>query len=191
MRSEPCKPYGRRPSEWNVDKEQTGAFGGSAGAQLCMWLAYHDDMADPSSSDPIARESTRLTFVAPLSGQTTNDFDWWVKNLPGYHELHREPSEIFGTNDRDKWLPIAKKISAVSTISADDPPTYMHYGMAPDDPIPAERAEAWQVHHINFGIALKKRMDALGVESYLAYPGSDSKYASEADFFIRKFGNFR
>ena len=175
--------------EWNFDKNQVGAFGGSAGAQLCMWLAYHDDQADPSNSDPIARESTRLAYVAPLRGQITNDFDWWLKNLPGYDEVHRDPAEIFGTNDPAKKAAIVKRISAISLVSADDPPTFMSYRMAPGDPVPeGEGATSWKVHHVTFGLALKKKLDSVGVENHLHYPGAASTYESEADFFIRKFG---
>ncbi len=177
-----------KAKEWNFDQQQVGAFGGSAGAQLCMWLAYHDEQADPSSSDPIARESTRLAFVAPLNGQTTNDFDWWLNNLPGYAELHRDPAEIFGTSDRTKQAAIAEKISAISLVSADDPPTFMSYAMAPADPVPeGDRATGWKVHHVRFGQELKQKLDALGVENDLHYPGADSTYESAADFFIRKF----
>ncbi len=35
-----------KATEWNIDKKHTGPFGGSAGAQICMWLAFHDEMAD-------------------------------------------------------------------------------------------------------------------------------------------------
>jgi acetyl esterase len=78
--------------EWGIDKEAIGAFGGSAGAQLVAYLAWHDDMADPDSEDPIARESTRLACVAPLSGQASMDFNWWFANIPGYDNPHREIS---------------------------------------------------------------------------------------------------
>ena len=175
--------------KWNFDKTKVGAFGASSGAQLCMWLAYQDDQADPKSSDPLARESTRLAFVAPLNGQITNDFDWWLENLPGYDELHRDKAEIFGTNDKDIQTAIADKVSVISHVSADDPPTYMNYGMAPGDPIPeGDRATAWKVHHVIFGVTLKEELDALGVEAHLNYPNADSKYKSEAAFFIDKFG---
>ena len=30
-----------KADEWNLDPERVGAFGGSAGAQLCMHLAFH------------------------------------------------------------------------------------------------------------------------------------------------------
>ena len=34
-----------KATEWNIDKNRIGAFGGSAGAQICMYLAFHEDMA--------------------------------------------------------------------------------------------------------------------------------------------------
>ena len=49
-----------KATEWNVDKARIGAAGGSAGACSSLWLAFHDDLADSASSDPVARESTRL-----------------------------------------------------------------------------------------------------------------------------------
>lgn len=68
-----------KAGEWKIDKAKFGAFGGSAGAQLCTYLAFHDDMANPLSYDPIERESTRLAAVATTGGQTTMDLDWWLR----------------------------------------------------------------------------------------------------------------
>ena len=62
-----------KASEWNIDKARIGASGGSAGACTSLWLAFHDDMADPKSSDPVARESTRLWCAAVSAPQTTLD----------------------------------------------------------------------------------------------------------------------
>lgn len=45
-----------KAEEWNIDKNRVAVFGGSAGAQISMWLAYTDEMADPKSEDPIERE---------------------------------------------------------------------------------------------------------------------------------------
>ena len=59
--------------EWNLDKERIGAAGGSAGACSSLWLAFHDDMADPDSEDPVATESTRLYCAAVIGAQTTLD----------------------------------------------------------------------------------------------------------------------
>src|SRR5687767_1566837 len=62
-----------KAKEWNLDKERIGASGGSAGACTSLWLAFHNDLADPKSSDPVARESTRLWCAAVDGAQTTLD----------------------------------------------------------------------------------------------------------------------
>jgi len=60
-------------AEWNIDKRRIAASGGSAGACSSLWLAFHPDMADPDSSDAVARESTRLWCAAVRGAQTTLD----------------------------------------------------------------------------------------------------------------------
>ena len=177
-----------KADEWNLDKARFGAFGGSAGAQLCMWLALHDDMAQPDSADPIERESTRLACVATNGGQTTMDFELWQKWIPGYDAPHRDPLEAFEAKSEEELRKLVAEVSALSLISADDPPIFMSYGMAPDAPVPSdpERARGWKVHHVTFGVKLKEKMDALGIEADLKYPGASSKYESVPQFFRAK-----
>ncbi len=69
--------------EWNLDPQKVGATGSSAGACTSLWLALHDDLADPSSSDPVARQSTRLACVAVVGAQTSLDpqqLREWISN---------------------------------------------------------------------------------------------------------------
>lgn len=177
-----------KAKEWNIDKTRVGAFGGSAGAQICMWLAFHDEMADLESSDPVEHESTRLTCVATSGGQTTMDRDWWMKWIPGYGEPHRDFFGTFGVQTQEKYIEKVVEVSALSLISKDDPPIFMSYGMSPDDPIPTDpqKARGWKVHHVIFGIKLKEKMDALGIEADLKYPGAQTTYTSIPHFFIEK-----
>jgi acetyl esterase/lipase len=62
-----------KAGEWNLDKRRVGAIGGSAGGCSSLWLALHDDLADPKSPDPVARESTRLSCAAVNGAQTSLD----------------------------------------------------------------------------------------------------------------------
>ena len=173
--------------KYNFDKMRIGAFGGSAGAQLCMYLGFHDDMANAESDDPITHESTRLTCVATSGGQTTMDFAWWHENVPGYDQPHRDISAIFDSNTPEGTGRIVAEISALSLISKDDPPIFMSYGMKPDDPVPTGgNAQGWKVHHVIFGVKLKEKMDAIGVEADLQHPGATTKYDSRERFLIRK-----
>lgn len=53
----------------------------------------------------------------------------------------------------------------------------------PDNP---RQAQNRKVHHVAFGVALKKMMDELGVEAHLQYPGVKGKYGSREAFLIEK-----
>ncbi|WP_437201173.1 alpha/beta hydrolase fold domain-containing protein [Planctomicrobium sp. SH664] len=176
--------------EWNIDRSRIGAFGSSAGAVACMYLAFHDEMANSESADPVERESTRLTCVATTAGQTTLDTAWWVANIPGWSGNQGKT----GDNHADgRWgcswedFPeLIQEASALNLISQDDPPIWMRYNMSPEDQPPADRNEArsWKVHHVAFGLALKSKMDELGLESHLRYPGSDKEKSDTLEMFL-------
>ena len=193
-----------RADDWNIDKTRLAAFGGSAGAQICMWLAFSDEMAKPESSDPIERESTRLTCVASAGGQTGNSPEFWKKQIGEF--LNDKPIEslanpLNGVTDPQmiammQWgastLEEAKKISsrhaALNLVSDDDPPIFMSYGMKPTDQPPTNpaRLRGWLIHHVNLGIALKEKMDALHLEAHLNYPDAKCAYESDVAFLVSK-----
>ncbi len=176
-----------KAAEWNLDTARIGAWGGSAGAQLCMYLAFHDDMALPTSGDPIERQSTRLTAVATTGGQTTMDVAWWQEHIPGYEQPHRDFYASLGAASKEEYLKTAADISALSLISKGDPPIYMSYAMPPTAAVPeGSAAQNWKVHHVAFGVALKEKMDALGIEANLSYPGAGSKYTGIVSFLRQK-----
>ena len=197
-----------KTSEWNIDKDRVAAFGGSAGAQICMWLAFTDEMAKPDSPDPIARESTRLTCVATAGGQTSNGIDFWRKTigpllgenkkleslalpLNGEQDPEKVRIATWGARTLDEANEIASRHSALNIVSADDPPIFMSYGMSPTDKLPSDpkRVRGWLIHHVNLGIALKEKTDALKLEAHLNYPGANTKYKSQVDFFVDKLLN--
>ena len=195
-----------KAGEWNIDTDRVAAFGGSAGAQICMWLAYSDDMADTTSNDPVERESTRLLCVATVGGQTSAERDFYIDNiLPLMGENvpvevlvksfngENDPEEIrmkmWGADTLEEVNKTTKQCSALRLISPDDPPIFMSYGMAPDAKKPSgdkNRVRGWLIHHVIFGTKLKEKADELGVEADLSYPGSGSKYSSDVAFFRDK-----
>ena len=197
-----------KAKEWNIDKSRVAAFGGSAGAQICMWLAYSDEMAKPKSKDPIERESTRLTCVATMGGQTTNEIEFWKEMITGLmgSEINTEglvrplgglvdPEKVrmatWGSKTLDKANKKAARHSALNLVSEDDPPIFMSYGMAPSAKPPENkiRVRGWLIHHVNLGIALKEKTDTLKLEAHLKYPGADLKYPTQNEFLIDKLLN--
>ncbi len=169
-------------NDWNIDASRVAAWGGSAGAQIGMYLAFHDEMANPDSDDPVQRQSTRLTCVATRDGQTSRDYQWWVRHIPEYGKPHIDFHAMFGVETREAFLEKMVDVSALSLVTKDDPPIYMNYGMKPGDPVPVptksnpRAAISFQGHHVVFGIELKKKMDAFGVPAFLDYPGATCEY---------------
>ena len=174
--------------EWNIDKDRIGSYGHSAGACSSLWLAYHDDMADPKSEDPVARESTRLWCAAGAGAQTTLDpkqLKEWFTN-PGYgghafgdYAFSKEFERFLA--DREKLLPWIKEYSPWGLVSAGDPPVYLAYGNEP----PASGLGPDSIHGVTFGIRLKKRCTELGVVCHLLYPGAENvKYKSPIEYLI-------
>ena len=197
-----------KSKEWNLDKSRVAAFGGSAGAQICMWLAYSDDMAKPKSKDRVERESTRLTCVATTGGQTTLDVNFWQDKIATLLGPKTDAGSLFPSlgNIKDpqkariaRWgattvqeaNEIASRHSALSIVSKDDPPIFMSYGMPPTAKPPTDRTRVrgWLVHHVNLGIALKEKTDGLKLEAHLKYPGAEMKYPSQVEFFVDKLSD--
>lgn len=183
-----------KAAEWNIDKQRIGATGGSAGACTSMWLAMHDDMADPESSDPIARESTRLLCAAATRGQTSLDpkelIVWTPNSRYGGHAFgFMDPHNIKSRDTRfaeflakrDELLPLIKQYSPIELASKDDPPIYLVYTTPPafgenqKDP----------THTANYGVKLHEKLLSLGVQSEFVYPGApDVKHPTSEAFLI-------
>jgi acetyl esterase/lipase len=183
-----------KAKEWNIDKERIGASGGSAGACSSLWLAFHDDMADPKSSDPIARESTRLWCAAVLGAQTTLDpqqmKEWTPNSKYGGHafgfsadagkQLSQFDAFLAGRESVLHWI---NEYSPYALVSADDPPIYMSFSAAPA--LGQEQKDP--THTANFGVKLKEKLDSVGVPCELVYPGApEVKHAQAQDYLIAK-----
>jgi acetyl esterase/lipase len=176
-----------KASAWNLDKKRIGATGGSAGGCSSLWLAFHADMADPSSSDPVARESTRLYCAAVNGAQTSLDpkeLREWMPNygygahafgLPNFQALY---------DNRDKVLKWIKEYSPIEHVSKDDPPIFMEYPSQKVPPVVGEKQKD-PTHSAVLGLKLEEKLKANGVEVILVYPGrTDPRYRNSADFLI-------
>jgi hypothetical protein len=94
-----------KAKEWNIDKTRIAASGSSAGACSSLWLLYHDDLADPESDDPIARESTRLYCAAVNNAQTSLD----PKQLKAWTPNSKYGGHAFGMKSFDQFLAERRK----------------------------------------------------------------------------------
>ena len=185
-----------KAGEWNINKERIGASGGSAGACSSLWLAFHPDMADPKSSDPIAHESTRLWCAAVNGAQTSLD----PKQLKEWTPNSRYGGHAFGLMDpndtksrdthfaeflekRETLLPWIKEYSPIEHVTKDDPPVYLFYSVAPGIGKPQKDP----THTSNYGVKLQEKCKAIGVDCELVYPGApDVKHKTISEYLIDK-----
>ena len=183
-----------KAKEWNIDPVRIGASGGSAGACSSLWLAFHPDMADAKSSDPIARESTRLFCAAVDGAQTTLDpkqmKEWTPNSRYGGHafgfagDKEKKLSQFDEfLAKRDTILPWIAEYSPYALVTKDDPAIYLNFRTPPA----LGQDQKDPTHTANFGVKLQEHCKANGVECELVYPGAtDVKHATAQEYLIEK-----
>jgi acetyl esterase/lipase len=157
-------------AQYKFDPARVGAFGGSAGAGISQWLAYHDDLADPANADPVLRQSTRLSAVAPFNAQSSYD-PRFIKKLMNTDQVHPALVAFFGMSSpadagNPRFFPVFEDSSPINFLTADDPPILVFFGQR-NDPLPANSSGEEHIHHPKFGFVLKEKADRLGVECTL------------------------
>jgi hypothetical protein len=188
--------------KWNINPKLVASTGGSAGAGTSMWLAFHDDMADPDSKDPVAHHSTRLTCIAVRNGQSSYDPRFAEKiGLPRPNfERHPFFLPFYDIREDEIDSPRAYKrydqAAPITYLSKDDPPALLSYNY-PNEEVIEKSPLGLIVHHPKFGIALKEQCDSLGIECIVQYPehkggrlirhGENTPPITAVDFISRQF----
>lgn len=186
-----------KAKEWNLDPVRVGATGSSAGSCTCLWLALHDDLAQPKSSDPVAKQSTRFQCVAAYRAQTTLDpveFRQWISNADygahafGYLSPQRTSMQSFELllKEREKNLPWIMEYSPIKLANKSAPPIFLDYPNQKTPPVVGQPDPA-PAHSALNGIKLAERLQEFGTEVVVQYPGhEDQKYGSIKNFLFAK-----
>ena len=116
--------------EYGVDPNRIGAFGGSSGGHLALLLGTTGDSGDPSATDPVLRESSRVAAVAV--------------NFPG--------------TDLARWQPLFKfadaevaQFSPIRFVSPGSAPSLIVHGEA-DTSVPIEQGETMYAALMKAGV---------------------------------------
>ncbi|MEX1016819.1 MAG: alpha/beta hydrolase [Phycisphaeraceae bacterium] len=155
---------------WNLDPQRVALGGGSAGSGISQWIAYHPDLADLASDDPVSRTSTRVRAVVALNMQCTYHPREVAQIVPGRAYDAVWSRRLAGLPDAWDWdrqgIPAEadqrlRDISPLTHLTAEAPPVFIFHNEANRQPD--------NIHHPNFGEHLKARLDELGVpcERYL------------------------
>ncbi len=142
--------------DYGIDPGRLGVTGASAGGHLSLMLGTAGDGGNPDAKDPVDRESSRVRAVACFFPPT----DLLNYGTPGneliYARDHGKPFRpAFDYRERDAesnlWVPIndegrlrqiARDISPISHVSADDAPTLILHGNR-DELVPLQQSETF------------------------------------------------
>ncbi len=140
-------------AEWNIDPTRVGVTGGSAGAHLSLWIALHDDVAEPGNDDPVERESSRVSCAVGFAGPT----DWsLLSEIDHKHPAYRQLLGYDPGFPAEEMSGLLKTdVSPITFASKDDPPTLIIHGDA-DSVVPIEHA-----------IRLRSALEKVGADSEL------------------------
>lgn len=183
-----------KAGDWNIDKQRIALVGGSAGGCSSLWLAFHADLADSSSPDPVARESTRPYCAAVVVAQTTLDplqmKEWIPNSRYGAHAFgfKRDAARNLSNFDvflagREGILPWIAEYSPYALVSADDPPVLLFYRNIPA--IGQDQKDP--THTANFGVKLEERCREVGARCELIHGGTPKPPDFDARRYIKNW----
>ncbi len=176
-------------AEYGIDGSRVGAFGGSAGGAASLWLAFRDDLAEPDSTDPVARQSSRIACAGAMAAPATLDLLAWREILGISERQMLRAAASFGVRDESELRSAAaeelrREADFRALLSPGDSPFYMRNG-DPDEP---PEGVGPMAHHPRHARVLKERADAVGVEAVVYAPGLGLEDPSGEDlvaFFVR------
>ncbi len=164
-----------KSADFNIDKTKVAVYGESAGAGSSLWLAFHDDIADPGSADPVLRESSRIAAAAAISPQATYNFPAWTPLFAGTLDpkamrawrlimqkrvldmYHLKSEKDFKTKDTEAML---HELDMISLIDKSDSPSYFIS-------LETRYKDGDLLHHPRHAKALKEKCDSEGLECVL------------------------
>ena len=177
-----------KAKEWNFNPARIAVIGGSAGAASSLWLAYHDDMADPKSDDPVLRQSSRVCGAVAMGGQTTLDPFLLEKKIGPACIQHGMIWKTVGAKSIEdlmenwgQYKDLSLLCSPMTHVSKDDPPVFLNYGKPA--PIPVIKGDG--IHHAGFGRLLKEKCKKMGIDCHLQVKGHETAKLTK-DQFLRK-----
>jgi acetyl esterase/lipase len=131
-------------AKYSINPNKLGIEGSSAGGHLSLAVATADDKINENAADQIDRLSARVQAVAVLF-PPTDVLNWGgpgvnFVNMPSilytnkiygaldFKKLDESTMALIPISDSDLRNKIAKEISPIYAVSADDPPTFIIHG---------------------------------------------------------------
>ena len=177
-------------AEWNLDPQRIAVGGSSQGALPALYVACAGEKANPNSSDPVERVSTKVTCVAAHRSQPSIDPKRMQEWVPGVQWGVPAWGCSFDESlkKRNELLPLISQWTPEALLSKDTPPIYFenNWGLTKPDDV---KEMDYMVHSPRWGLGFQKIAQERGVTCYVKFPGHPSeKYADIWNFLVEQLG---
>ncbi len=176
---------------FKVDPQRIASFGGSAGAGTSLWLAAHDDLADPKSADPVLRQSSRISAAGSLNGQATYDMREWDRVIfpfkPEWRKGEDEGPQFYHFKseaecDTEHGKKIRADCNMLGLLTADDPPIYLSCSQPDGEPT----SRGHLLHHPRHVQVIERRCQELKIPVTAVY-AADQKQPAKPESTVVAF----
>lgn len=179
---------------FNIDPERIVLLGSSAGGSTALWLALHDDMADPRSRDPVERQSTRVRGAVATEVQSTLDIVRWEEVFKEYRfsvSRLEKASALYGIEtlqqlDDPRIVQYRHEIDLLRLMDSADPEIWVaNRNISAEAPTNASTL----YHHPYHARALQQQALRVGLKGQFYIPRMNIMPAAEEsvfDFILRK-----
>ena len=176
--------------EFNLDPKRVAVMGLSAGAGIALWIAFHPDLADPGSPDPVLRQSTSVAAVVTGNAQATYDA---AEIQAKFHtrQVPRFLADLFGAASvanlhEAQFAEVERDASPIDNMHAGEPPLLAYYATAPT-PLPPDSPPQAYIHHPEQGSVLQAAARRQGAVMVLR---NVTDYAQGWPGFLVEVGEF-
>lgn len=144
-------------TEYNIDPNKIGITGSSSGGHLSLMIATADEIINTKSADPVNKVSSRVqaaaVFYPPTdfinygrinTAETINQAGLVLTKVAAAFDFkvwNDTTATFVSITDTKKRLAIAKEISPINSVSADDPPVIIIHGDK-DVLVPKQQSES-------------------------------------------------
>ena len=175
-------------AKWNLDPQRIAAGGSSQGALPALFVGGATDYADPTSGDPVARVSSRVTCVAAHRSQPSIDPKRMQEWVPGVK--WGAPALGCGFEEslkrRDELLPFIEKWSPDALLRKGAAPVYFENNWGLTQPENVTEAD-YKVHSPAWGLGFQKLAQQVGVVCHVKFPEHPTDgYKDVWDFIVQE-----
>lgn len=185
-------------ADYGVDPNRIGICGASAGGHLSLMLGTCGDPGDPNAKDPIDRQSCRVQAVACFFPPTdflnfgaagkelihAKDHGKPFRPAFDYKELDPDTNLWVTITDPEKLRALAKAVSPITHVSADDAPTLIYHGDA-DALVPVQQSEVIVAKLKETGVPTKLVVKPGAGHGWLTIPQDLSAFADWFDEHLK------